>query len=226
MKLCQKEGVTYRELQPKSMGTLTRNETASGSNLRLKLLKTWTVPPKIKPGRKPKVNNSNPNEASDEDDDIDTNGKRRRQNREAQRAYRERQAKRFSELEDEKALLEQKIVKIKQELVSVEAGYRVKLAEMERQNGILLNRIRILESNAKIHNVESQQANTTLISIRRKKVPNTLVNLPVFKRLTDSSESEISAARSNSCRIDGPGDEGCGFCFNGSTCVCKQNGAF
>ncbi|EDO18930.1 hypothetical protein Kpol_1023p105 [Vanderwaltozyma polyspora DSM 70294] len=67
----------------------SKNKSSSSIN------RPWTFPPRLKPGRKaknPDVNDFTPT-------DVDMKERKRVQNREAQRAYRERQSKRIFELE-------------------------------------------------------------------------------------------------------------------------------
>ncbi|AET41627.1 uncharacterized protein Ecym_8354 [Eremothecium cymbalariae DBVPG len=161
--LPKQQGVRYPELKPKTRprdgGLGSREGRGDGTN-GITVSMKWTLPPKMKPGRKP--GNTAVEEPREEEekknrsldlvtglgDEVDTGARRKRQNREAQRAYRERKANRILELERLMVDWEFKCERLKDELgyrkaknAELEKKYEETVGKLENENKMLRMRI-------------------------------------------------------------------------------------
>ena len=168
--------------------------------------KEWVLPPKPKPGRKPAV------------DTPPT--KRKAQNREAQRAFRERRAAKVSELEDQMKVREEEDQKQQEQLVArvkqlehVLEDYTDKLMYWRGKYGELENayeRERQLRQSAEIE-----------MEMLRERITNRMgvVELP-SRRPVHSGYLAEPAEVEDGTTVTEPNAMGCGNCSADTRCQC------
>lgn len=133
--------------------------------IQLKTSKTWLLPPRPKPGRKPI-----------QDTGDEPPSKRKAQNRAAQRAFRERRANRVAELEDH-------IMKLQREQ-SIQVGtLQSEIAQLKQKNAML---------EKKLSSMQQQHQQTLQQEIKVKREPSVSMDfsmpaVPLRKRKRDSS---------------------------------------
>ncbi|SCU94531.1 LAME_0F07800g1_1 [Lachancea meyersii CBS 8951] len=113
----------------------------------LRTSKTWVLPPRTKPGRRPRTHWRHDQETEETDQDLRESSKKAK-NRDAQRAFRERQTKQLAELHEEVAKWSQKCAFYKQELDK----HIQQVKRLEGENQELAARVNKLENNAPKHN--------------------------------------------------------------------------
>lgn len=170
-------------------------------------MKEWIIPPRPKPGRKPAV------------DAPPT--KRKAQNREAQRAFRERRAAKVGDLEEQMKLMEEEDCKEQEDLrsrirqlekdvddyskllVSFRAGYQEMEAACDRERQL------------------RQIAEDELMALRRgQDNVNEAVPLPPIKPVRNGYTNEQQSGAKND--ITSMGATSCGRCTSDTRCACIE----
>ncbi|SCV05961.1 LANO_0H18998g1_1 [Lachancea nothofagi CBS 11611] len=251
--------MNYSALEPVSAKT---NNTATSGVVRTS--RKWSLPARTKPGRRPMMHLRERVDSSDEQD-----SNRKVKNREAQRAYRERQINQVQNLEEQVEKLSQKCDAYKQKLHK----QSVDLKRLENEKLLLAHRIEELEQPAQVprnvakcvmcthefcvcgevgleHGLNSQLENSAYITSdlqeqidkfqpmeavalprprRKRRKPEGCGNFPIFKKLKvpqEEKERASSPASDLNASVDDlnleVGDQGCGFCSETSTCLCKE----
>lgn len=143
----------YAKLEPKS------SIDAQLAMSKVHISKNWKLPPRLKPGRRPrgvKYESSKTNvtraEPPQEDEDYsgseDTQVRKKRQNRDAQRAYRERRASRLEQLESTVETLQNMVKTWQRKCKSYEielAQSKEDILKVEEENSILRRRLKDFE---------------------------------------------------------------------------------
>ena len=169
----------------------------------------WVLPPKPKPGRKPAV------------DTPPT--KRKAQNREAQRAFRERRAAKVSELEDQMKAKEQEDQKEQDKLMA-----RVKQLEHTLEDcteKLIYWRGKYSEiEDAYAKERQSRQSAEMEIEVLRKGMTNEMeaVALPPRRPLQSGYMAEPAPKIPDDITATGLSDVGCGKCSAETRCQCIE----
>lgn len=236
----------YPNLKPKDkLLEAGKVDVTCGNDLLIS--KQWNLPPRIKPGRKAgdvtiPSSKSKSDDRSHLRDEISDLEKRKVQNREAQRAYRERKANRMADLEHTLNKWKLKCTELIKELEFWKHSYKEFNEEMTQQLEKYKNENHSLK--LKISSLEAQIACQNLHAIE---ISSNACKLPITfqKHATDNSrsmvrlslEARISALRnykdlendelslvrgSMPFTIEYPPDpdQKCGFCSDGTACVC------
>ena len=217
-----------RYIQPSSQSIIMANQTLamkpvlaeSDNTITIATSKEWILPPKPRPGRKPTAESAPT--------------KRKAQNRDAQRAFRERRAARVGELE--------------QQIRDIEADHRAALATVEQEKGRLqmenirlretlegmvkeLNTIRSLTklSQSPVHvtqNQYNQVQQTASPAPSEKASPVTyMLNESYIGQTVPLKRKRSTKRRRSSPELDIEAfkpPEACGFCSDGTPCLCAE----
>lgn len=200
---------------------------------RISISKKYQLPPRPKPGRKP---TTQPPQT-----------KRKAQNREAQRAYRERRANRVQELEEKLMILQRDLV-VKDGLIG---GFKNEVSRLRQENIALKNKLKLIEkvrkSSIEIEapiSLNSPPSDSLLDSCddcngdncacetlgikpteEQKKLDFTNFKREEAVPLKRKSEEEIDfTERFKIRKMPSLPFENCGFCDDteGASCVCKE----
>lgn len=182
------------------------------------LSKVWTVPARPKPGRKPAP-------------DVPEN-KRKQQNREAQRTFRERRAQRVHELEGEMKLIHEQHAHEVQTLKAANDGLAVENARL-RQELVTLR----AERAATADHAAQSTADTRRLSVSHIVHPTSIppggsarqtpMTPPMEAAQVDNPAWSIDSehlGKSVPLRKKRKIEQSCGFCSNGMPCVCEGEG--
>lgn len=243
-KECATAKMNYMELRPKA----SMVEAESGPQ-KLQVSKEWMLPPKTKPGRRPKLVTKREQEEMSTGEACEVIKKKK--NREAQRAYRERRASQFQELQDLVDKWKKRCQELKLELKKSEE----RANQFEQQNAELTAKLKKYETvdktskcgmcvkdmciceemgfnssstslldpalQQRIDNFKPMDAVSLKPKPKKRKLATT--GLPVFKRVEQLPVSlEPSPGVVNEALRYQVGSQGCGFCSDSSTCVCKE----
>ncbi|SCU88930.1 LADA_0E12816g1_1 [Lachancea dasiensis] len=231
----------------------------------LRTSKTWVLPARPKPGRRAGQYVHKEHTV----DEISPEANRKVRNREAQRAFRERQSSQLQELQNRVLKLSQKCdvykrelekqQEIVKELLQEKEGLEEKVTDLEksRQAGRLRPEHEIRSSKfvgkcdmctqelcicgeVEIatnlltpdlqHHIDTFKPMSAVPLPRlRSKRPRLEIagNLPVFKRSKLRRSQQVQGQSDSSTNQDERlglevGDQGCGFCSESSTCLCKE----
>lgn len=210
----------YAELKPKS------SVSAQLAMSKVYISKSWDLPPRSRPGRRPraveavKSRSSREQPVDDAEGSYDLEERKKRQNRDAQRAYRERRANKMLELEGVVETLQELVKSWQKKFKDVElelSESRKRVAAVERENEDLQRRLRQVTGPAS----RTGDSDVTLLD-------------PLLQGLIDNFKPMKAVTLKKRKLVDGspqvrfevtpvspsPGD--CGFCSGGTTCVCKE----
>lgn len=186
------------------------------------LSKNWKLPPRLKPGRRSqvKLKSSDEDECSTPEEET----KKKKQNRDAQRAYRERRANRLQELEETVNILQKAMKGWKRKCKDLEA----ELQDVKQDNLNLKNRLDKRKSNLcdTCHKDPCACHEDPGTLFQDPFLQNVIKNfkpmkaVPLKKRKVSSPKQSESATPQPTITpvISG----GCGFCSDTTTCVCKD----
>lgn len=207
----------FPRLQPKS----SLDEELAMSKVHIS--KNWKLPPRLKPGRRPQTKSKNSDD--DEPEDSEDEHKKKKQNRDAQRAYRERRTNRLQDLENTVHTLQNTVKSWKRKC----KDFETELENVREDNSSLrsqLNEIKSKNCGACFKDpcVFPSESITLfqdpfLQNIVNNFKPMKAVNLK--KRKLDSSKSSESPIPQQQIGSVTSSD-GCGFCTDSTTCVCKD----
>lgn len=186
------------------------------------LSKNWKLPPRLKPGRKSqvKLRGSDEDECSTPEEET----KKKKQNRDAQRAYRERRANRLQELESTVNALQKtmqgwkrRCKDLENELQDVKEDNLSLKRQLDKKRSNLCNIC--LKEPCTCHDEPATFFQDPFLQNMIKSFkPMKAVNLK--KRKVSSSKSSESATPQPNI---GPSiSDGCGFCSDTTACVCKD----
>lgn len=143
----------YAKLEPKS------SINAQLAMSKVHISKNWKLPPRLKPGRKPRssyerskanvIRAEPPPNDEDYSESEDSQVKKKRQNRDAQRAYRERRASRLEQLEGTVETLQNMVKTWQRKCKSYEielAQSEKNITKVEEENLLLRRRLKDSES--------------------------------------------------------------------------------
>lgn len=230
----------YAELKPKSS---VDDQLAMS---KVYISRSWNLPPRIKPGRRPtrsqvaKPSDGNVQCQMEGDDEsaYDSEERKKRQNRDAQRAYRERRANKLLELEGVVETLQELVKNWQRKYKSVESELndsKKRIESVEKENAVLQQKLKEVSASAQLaqlaHQQEIQDADVTLldpllqemidnfkpmkaVTLKRRKLPATV-------RDTASSSSHAAHETFDLTPVSAASVD-CGFCSGGTTCVCKE----
>lgn len=234
----------YAPVRPNEVGLSTDLRDPGHSVIRTS--KTWVLPAKTKPGRRPgtaKREDSRPTESREDP--------RKVRNREAQRAFRERQAGQIKILREEVEKWRRRYQDMKMEVQNRDRDIELLKASNER----LLKQIEAVELKSKATELTKckscfhggynagivsnfadpklqeqidkfQPMEAVPLSVgRKKRKGGSPSSLPTFKKgRVEAKELGLSPGESivkETIQL-GVAEQGCGFCSESSTCLCKE----
>ncbi|QLL34025.1 hypothetical protein HG536_0F03500 [Torulaspora globosa] len=227
----------YAELKPKS------SADAQLAMSKVYTSRSWNLPPRSKPGRRPTFRNGTVSQTStdqqsraegSEEESYDLEERKKRQNRDAQRAYRERRANRLLELEGVVETLQNLVKTWQRKYKAVESELnesKRRVAVVEEENASLQKKLgEILASAQSTNLVRHEEADTMLLDpLLQGMIHNFKPMKAVALKKRKLSENARINARDSS---DVPGgldltpasasSVDCGFCSGDTACVCEE----
>ncbi|QLQ81639.1 hypothetical protein HG537_0F04000 [Torulaspora globosa] len=223
----------YAELKPKSSddGQLIMSKVYTS--------RSWNLPPRSKPGRRPTFRNGTVKEISADGDSraeeecYDLEERKKRQNRDAQRAYRERRANRLMELESVVETLQDLVKSWQRKYKAVESELndtKRRVALVEEENATLQKKLSEIQSANLGHHEEVRDADTMLLDpLLQDMIDNFKPMKAVTLKRRKFSENPRNSARNSSDVGRGfdltpasASSVDCGFCSGDTACVCEE----
>ncbi|CAR29250.1 hypothetical protein ZYGR_0Z01720 [Zygosaccharomyces rouxii] len=206
----------FPKLQPKS----SPDDELTISKVHIS--KNWKLPPRLKPGRRPqiKLKDLDEDECSTPEDET----KKKKQNRDAQRAYRERRANRLQELEDTVNTLRNAMKNWKRRCMDLEA----ELQDARKDNSSLKHQLDMIRSNLCNDCLKDPCIchNESVTLLQDPFLQNMVKNFKPMKAVNlkkrKLSSSKLSESPAPQQHIVSVASGGCGFCSDRTTCVCKD----
>lgn len=227
----------YAELKPKSSGD-------SLAISKVYTTRSWNLPPRSKPGRRPTFRNETVKQSVDrqraegsEEESYDHEERKKRQNRDAQRAYRERRANKLMELESVVETLQNLVKTWQRKYKAVQSELnesKRRVALVEEQNAVLQKKLgdvlMSVQSNNIARHEEVRDADTVLLDpLLQEMIDNFKPMKAVNLKKRKLSEDPRNNGRNPS---DAPGgfdltpasasSVDCGFCSGDTACVCEE----
>lgn len=185
----------YAKLEPKS------STEAQLAMSKVHISKSWKLPPRSKPVRKQQLNKQLESPTSDEEE------RKKRQNRDAQRAYRERRTNRIQELEDTVETLQGLVKNWQKRYRALEAEFQ----DVKKENTSL-----------KRANEDYERENADLKTNLDATAHGGYSLDPMLKDLIENFKPMKAVALKKRKITREKDSSGCGFCSEGTTCVCQE----